>query len=281
MLEFLVYLFLFGIGLAVGSFVNVAILRFGFFESPQARSHCMACASQIRAFDLIPVFSFLFLKGKCRACGSALSVQYPIVEILVAALFVLAYKTAPPLIELWSLLAFLSLLIFISGLIALVVYDIRHTLVPMPFVWLLIASASAASLFRSLFSHSFAPLLDSFWGGLALSGFFFAVYVLSRGRGMGLGDAYVAGAVGILLGLFRGIEAVMFAVWIGTAVYLLVMALSSLLRRVRLFGGFARVTMKTELPFIPFLAFGALLALFTDLSPLAFGAWLAQTLTSP
>jgi|CXWL01.1.fsa_nt_gi prepilin signal peptidase PulO-like enzyme (type II secretory pathway) len=273
-----VYIFLFGIGLAVGSFVNVAILRFGFSESPQSRSHCMACAAQISSFDLVPVFSFLLLKGKCRACGSALSTQYPLVEILTAVLFVLAYATMPPLLSLWSLLAFLSLLVFLSGLVALVVYDLRHTLVPMPFVWTLLVSAGAASLFQSLFAQSLSPLYDSAWGGVALSGFFFAIYAVTRGRGMGLGDAYVAGAVGILLGLFRGIEAIMFSVWIGTAVYLLVMLLSSLLRRFRLFRGFARVTMKTELPFIPFLALGTALALFTGISPLAFGAWLATIL---
>ncbi len=278
MLDALVYVFLFGIGLAVGSFLNVAILRFGFSESPQARSHCMACAAQISSFDLIPIFSFLLLKGKCRACGSALSVQYPLVEILTALLFVLAYITLPPLLNVWSLSAFVSLLVFLSGLVALVVYDLRHTLVPMPFVWVLLVSASLASLFQAVFAQSLHPLYDSAWGGIALSGFFFAIYAVTRGRGMGLGDAYVAGAVGILLGLLRGIEAVMFSVWIGTAVYLLIMLLSSLFRRFRLFRGLARVNMKTELPFIPFLALGTLLALFTGISPLAFGAWLATIL---
>lgn len=278
MLGVLAYVFLFGIGLAVGSFVNVAVLRFGFAESPQARSHCMACGEQIRAFDLIPVVSFFLLKGKCRACGSALSMQYPIVEITTGILFALAYATVPPLFQMWSLLAFLSLLVFLSGLVALVAYDIRHTLVPMPFVWLLLISAGAASACQSLFAHSFAPLIDSVCGAVSLSGFFFAIYLVTRGRGMGLGDAYVAGAIGILLGLFRGIEAVMFGVWIGTIVYLFVMLLSSLLKGKRLFARFPRVTMKTELPFIPFLALGTLLALFTPISPLAFGAWLASTI---
>ncbi len=278
MLEFLPYLFLFGIGCAVGSFVNVAILRFGFSESQQSRSHCMACGEQIRAFDLIPLFSFFALSGKCRACGSALSVQYPIVELSTALLFILAYATTPPLLEAWSLAAFVSLLVFLSVLVALVVYDIRHTLVPMPFVWLLVASALAASAAQSMFMHSFAPLIDSAYGALALSGFFFGVYVVTRGKGMGLGDAYIAGAIGTLLGLLRGIEAIMLSVWIGTIVYLLVMLLSSVLSKLRLFGRGVRVTMKTELPFIPFLALGTLLGLFTGISPLAFAAQIASLL---
>lgn len=303
-----VLIFLFGIGLAAGSFLNVVILRFGYSESPQARSHCMACGAQIHASDLVPVLSFIILKGKCRACGSALSRQYPLVEVSTALLFVLAFISVPPVLTLWSLLSFVALLVFLAGLVALVVYDVRHTLVPMPFVWLLVFSATAASILQSISSGSLDPLIDSAEGAFALFGFFFLVYAVTRGRGMGLGDAYVAGAVGILLGLIRGIEAVMFAVWIGTAFYLLVMAVSSLLKRLRLFGRSPRVTsaseerganlfawrpsaaeaktpsvitMKTELPFVPFLALGTVLAVCTAVSPLSFGVWLAQTLTLP
>lgn len=278
MVNALAAVFLFGIGLAVGSFVNVAVLRFGFKESSQARSHCMSCAAQIKAYDLVPIFSYLLLRGKCRACGSALSIQYPLVEITTGIFFLLAYIVMPPVLNQWSLVAFFSLLVFLAGFIALVAYDVRHTLVPMPFVWTLIVSALSASVSQSLFVGSFFPLIDSAWGAFALSGFFFAIYVLTKGRGMGLGDAYVAGAIGILLGLLRGIEAVMLAVWIGTVLSLALMALSSLLRKFRLFGRMARVTMKTELPFIPYLALGTFLALFTGISPLAFGAWLASVL---
>ena len=269
---------LFGFGLIVGSFLNVVILRFGFLESPQKRSHCMSCGTLIRAYDLVPVISFMFLRGRCRACGSRLSLQYPLVELSTAILFALAVILVPPSASVWSAAAFLSLLAFLAILVALVVYDIRHTLVPMPFLYTLLASAFSAPLFQSIGVSSWAPLFDALLGGSVLSGFFFGIYLLTRGKGMGLGDAYVAGAGGLLLGLVRGIEAVMFGVWGGTLYYLLVMLLSSVFARISLLGRIPRVTMKTEVPFVPFLALGILTALFTDLSPLSFVTWLLNTI---
>lgn len=276
MLTVIPYVFLGFLGLAVGSFLNVVILRFGFSESKQDRSHCMACGVQIRSYDLIPVLSYFLLSGKCRACGSALSAQYPIVELLVASLFLLAWHSIPPAFSFFSIAAFVALLVFLSSLVALVVYDVRHTLVPMPFIYVLVVSALLAPLFQSFAISSYDPLLDSLAGGVALSGFLYALHLITKGRGMGMGDVYIAGAVGLLLGLFRGIEALMFAVWSGTLLYLGVMLLSSILKLFRLSLGFKRVTMKTELPFVPFLAFGVLLALFTSISPIGFGAWLSE-----
>lgn len=277
MLDILPLFFLGVFGLIVGSFLNVVILRFGFGESRQPRSHCMSCAAAIQAYDLIPVVSYLYLRGRCRVCGSALSLQYPLVEIGTALLFLAAYTILPPVTTL-GYLAFASLLVFLSLLVVLTVYDLRHTLVPMPFIVLLASSAVAAATFQSIVAQSFASLIDGAWGALALSAFFYTIYAVTRGRGMGLGDAYIAGAAGMLLGLTRGIEAVMLAFWIGTLIALPILLLSSLLARFRLFWGGRRVTMKTELPFVPFLALGVVLALFTDLSPLAFGTWLAQLL---
>lgn len=263
-------------GLIVGSFLNVLILRFGFTESRQSRSHCMACGQQIHAFDLIPIISFVTLKGRCRRCGSKLLVQYPIVELSVAILFLLSWHLLPPAVGLWSVLAFISLLIFLVSLVGLVVYDVRHTLVPLPFVFVLLAAAFFAPVFQSISIASFDPILDALFGGIVLAGFLLTLHLVTRGKGMGMGDVYIAAAVGLLLGLFRGIEALMFAVWIGTIFYLSIMALSSILKLFRLPRRFSRVTMKTELPFVPFLALGVLLALFTDISPLAFGAWLSH-----
>ena len=228
----------------------------------------MACDRELAWHDLLPVLSFSLLSGRCRACGSALSIQYPLVELAVGALFLLSFLIVPPVFSFWSVVAFIALLVFLAALAGLTAYDIRHTLVPMPFVWALCASASAASLSQGLSTHSFQPLFDSALGGLALLGFFFAIVLLTRGRGMGEGDAYVAGSIGILLGFFRGIEAVMIGVWSGTAIALLLLLASSLSGKTGLFPGHSRVTMKTELPLIPFLAFGVAVALFTAFSPI-------------
>ena len=97
---------------------------------------------------------------------------------------------------------------------------------------------------------------------------------------MGMGDVYVAGAIGALLGFMRGSEAVMMGVWLGTAVALIVLSLSSLFRLSRLLPQNLHVTMKTELPLVPFLAAGTIAALFTDFSPLAAVAALTNLFSS-
>jgi prepilin signal peptidase PulO-like enzyme (type II secretory pathway) len=273
-----ILLFLFIFGLIVGSFLNVVLFRFGFAESRQSRSHCMACNALIKSYDLVPFASYVLLSGRCRSCGSALSVQYPLVELATASLFALAYQFFPASFSVFSAAAFIALLAFLACLVLVAAYDMRHTLVPIQFAAALAASAVFASASQAFEVGSFVPIADSFLGGAALSGFFFILFLITRGKGMGLGDAYIAGAVGILLGFSRGIEAVMLAVWGGTLFYLATLALSSLLAHFGLLPSRARVTMKTEVPFVPFLALGALLALFTDISPLAAAAALTQSL---
>jgi len=268
--------FIFVAGLCVGSFVNVVIFRFGFGETPLPRSHCMACGAPIRWYDLIPVISYLLLRGRCRACGSSFSWQYPAVEAGMGILFLLAFLLVPPALSFWSVFAFVMLLAFLASLVALVAYDVMHTLVPMPFVYALAGSAFLAASAQSMFAASYLPIADALSGAAVLFAFFFALVMITRGRGMGMGDAYVALSLGLLLGLFRGIEAVMLAVWSATVFYIALLLLSSVRAKKRLLPNLSRVTMKTELPFVPFLALGTLLALFTSLSPLSLSDWLSN-----
>lgn len=256
---------LFFLGLCVGSFVNVLTFRFGFSETASPRSLCMACDKQIAWYDLVPVLSYAALSGRCRECGSGLSIQYPLVELGVGALFLFAFLIVPPLLSFFSILAFAALLTFLAALVGLVAYDIRHTLVPMPFLYALIAAAAVAAAAQSAGAGSLLPIEDAAAGGAALFLFFMALFLGTRGKGMGEGDAYAAAAIGIMLGFFRGIEAVMIGVWSATIIALLLLALSK-----------KRVTMKTEVPLIPFLAFGFLVALYTDFSPLSLVAPLAN-----
>ena len=252
----LVLLFLFVMGLCAGSFVNVVVLRFGFDERAPERSHCMACNAQLAWYDLLPVISFFILRARCINCGSALSRQYPLVELSVALSFLGSGIFVPPMLSFFSLLAFGALLFFLAALTALVAYDIRHTLVPMPFVYALLGSALVASISQSIFSSSWVPLYDSAIGGGLLFIFFMLIVLITKGKGMGAGDAYVVGAIGILFGFMRGTEVVMTGVWAGTIIGLLMLVFKK------------RTTLKTELPLIPFLAFGTIVGLFTNFSPL-------------
>lgn len=272
--DILLLFFIFVFGLLVGSFLNVLSLRFGFTESRRPRSACTACEETLRWYELIPVFSYLFLRGQCRTCGSAISVQYPLLELSLGVLFVLALRASLPLAFPFGALSFLTLLFFLSVLALIVVYDIRHTLVPLPFSIALIAAATSVRLVDAFVLGSAAPLHDAAFGALALGGFIAAVVAVTRGRGMGVGDIYVAVALGILFGVSRGIDVMTLAFWLGALGGLSLIA-GSMLRRSGVrgaTGGVPSYTMKSEVPFVPFLGAAALIGLFSAFSPLAFVA---------
>jgi prepilin signal peptidase PulO-like enzyme (type II secretory pathway) len=264
MLEALLLVFLFLLGIIVGSFVNVTVLRFGFSEKPNSRSHCPHCGKGIRWYDLLPVISFFILGGRCRECGSSISRQYPVVELIVGILYVLTYVSMPIGSSVLALVGFLGVLLFWTALIAVVAYDVKHTLVPLPFVLFLTAGALVVRFSEAVQQASMSPLIDATLGAFILGGFFASVSLLSGGRGMGLGDAYIAFGIGVLLGIMRGIEAVVMGVWIGTIFYVILLTLS----RTQLLPRRLRVTMKSELPFAPWLFLGTAMALFTTFSPL-------------
>ncbi|HEY4510898.1 MAG TPA: prepilin peptidase [Candidatus Paceibacterota bacterium] len=271
MIDVLPAFFFFFVGIAAGSFVNVAVLRFGFTERPNPRSECPHCGALISWHDLVPVFSYLALSGRCRFCGSRLTLQYPLVEFGLGALFALSYVFYPPSLIPLSLIAFFALLLFWAAFVAIVAYDIRHTLIPLSFVAILSAAAITRRLAEAAFLGSVSPLLDAALGALLLGGFFFLVFLVTRGKGMGIGDSYVGAGMGILLGLERGIDAALLGMWIGTLVSLILLS-----SRVALFNGGRRVNMKTELPFAPWLFLGTALALFTDWSALGVAEWLTN-----
>lgn len=273
-------LFVFVVGLSVGSFVNVTVFRFGFSERTSPRSRCMACDEIIEWYDLVPFLSYVMLRGRCRRCGSHLSRQYPLVELAVATLFLAALLVVPPTAAPFSLLAFTALLVFLAAFTGLVAYDLRHMLVPMPFAYVLIGAAFFAALCQSITTGTLLPLSDAVLGAISLGGFFLAIVLFTRGKGMGAGDVYVAVAIGLLLGFARGTDAIIMGVWFGTLVALGMLALSSIMRHTRLFAHRLHVTMKTELPLVPFLAVGTALALFTDWSPLAAAASLTALFTT-
>ncbi|TAJ15446.1 prepilin peptidase [Patescibacteria group bacterium] len=278
MIDVALPIFIFAMGASVGSFINVVTLRFGFSEKVRNRSHCMACDIPIASHDLIPIFSFFFLGGRCRHCKSKLTLQYPIVELLLGVLFLSLWYTMPPSLTFWSLVNFVSVLVFLSTLVALVVYDLKHTLVPLAFAYTLLVSGFVATSANAFRISSLNPIFDGLIGGAVLFAFFAGIVFVTRGKGMGMGDAYIAGAVGVLLGIWRGIEAVSFGVWIATALYLTLLLLSSLLKKTTLLPAPFRVTIRKELPFIPFIAIGVLISLFTNLSPLEFGSWIGTFL---
>ena len=252
--------FLFGLfGLIVGSFLNVVILRRG-VRPLSGRSSCTRCGDPIRWFDLVPLFSWLALRGRCRACGSRISAQYPIVEAVTSILFALAGGAGI------SLAALLFVLPIIAILIAIAVYDLRHTIIPDEWVW----AFGALALAPNILMPPYYPLTLQDAGYIVALGFaaaapLFLLWLVSSGRWMGLGDAKLALGIGWLLGE-EGLIAVFGAFVLGTLVLVPFMLIERAVTHRAGYSSAARgLTMKSEVPFGPFLVASTLVVLFSGM----------------
>ncbi len=237
------------LGAVVGSFAGVVAERLHTGESwVSERSRCNSCARELGVFDLVPVLSWLVSFGRCRSCGSTITALYVVVEAALAFVFYFAYTT----LGLGVPLAFF--LGAVSTLTVIVLYDLRHTVVP-----------PGPSLLFGFFSLGYALMtlqsLESFGLTLACAGVvglcFFMAYFLSSGRVMGLGDAPIAFSLS-LLAAGHVISGILFSFWIGGIVGIAILVTRPKGHR-----------MGIEVPFVPFLAAGFLLAFFTSWNPLA------------
>ena len=216
------------------------------------RSRCNSCARFLGPKDLVPVLSYLVSGGKCSGCGSRVPVLYLVLESVLALSFLAAYLV----------LGFSILLpVFLAALIVLayiVVYDLRHTVVPVMASNLLMALGFVMAALRT-------GSLDDF--GLTLMtagaiGFgFFLLYALSRGRAMGLGDTPVALGLSLLCAPYA-YGGLLLSFWVGAVIGIFILVS----RR----GG---PRMGIEVPFVPFLAVGYLIAFFFSWNPLLMLTW--------
>ena len=234
----MILVFLFLTGLVFGSFANVIILRLNTGESLIFKgSRCFFCSQKLQWFELIPIVSFLVLRGRCRSCRSRISWQYPVVELASGFLFLLIYVSTATSTDIWSLgltTAFFWLLLVIS------VYDIRHKIIPNSLVYLAVIIA----FLPLIIGQQLAPNLIS---GIALFSFFAFLWWVSNGRWMGFGDAKLALAIGIFLGWPLSFVGVLLSFWVGALFGLVLIFLR-------------RLHLKTHVPFGPFLSMGALTA---------------------
>jgi leader peptidase (prepilin peptidase)/N-methyltransferase len=230
-------------GLIIGSFLNVAIYRLPREESlVTPRSRCPACQTPIRPWDNIPVLSFLFLRGRCRACGHPIGWRYPFVEILTGALFAFAVMH-------FGVTAYtLSILVFLSALIVITFIDLDHQIIPNAITLPGIPFGLMAGL---LFEDP--PFLDRAIGALAGAGFLYLVLLYGSAvygqDAMGEGDLNLIAMAGAFLG------------WKGVVITILVGCLSGSAVGLTLIG-LRRLHRRAHIPFGPFLALGAVVALF-------------------
>ncbi len=260
------------LGTIVGSFLNVVVLRLGTGMSPTGRSRCFSCGKQLGVFDLVPILSFLALRGHCRYCGTRISFQYPIVEAISGFMFLLIYLKFEGVFYSPSFFVFgemLVALIISSFLLAITVYDIIHKIIPNPLVFSFIGLSAFLAFIRYIVqmpSMSGISLTLDLLAGPILFLFFYALWKVSNGTWMGLGDGKLALGIGLSLGFVSGLSAVIIGFWIGAIFGVSLMLISKVLPLIRLNGGSIAVTMRTEIPFAPFLILGMAIVYFCDIS---------------
>ena len=201
-------------GIVIGSFLNVLILRTPIKESITfKRSHCMSCGHTLAWYDLFPLFSYLFLGGKCRYCKAHISCQYPIVEGANGILYIIIYLCHGFTIE--TILYCLCT----SALLSLSVIDARTREIPVGFN-IFIFILGLIRLLTDL-SHWSQYVIGFF----AVSGFLFLLILITKGRGMGGGDMKLMAATGLLLGWKLNILAFLLGCVLASVIHLTMMAI--------------------------------------------------------
>lgn len=211
------------------------------------QSHCPRCNAHITWKDNIPVVSYLLLRGKCRQCGQRISIQYPLVEIITGVVFAsVGYFYSIGSIN--PLLGGVFYVFAFACLVVIFVYDLKYMEVPMNAMWLAIAFLITANGITDLTSGS----AGGFWSSITVmhvlsaavaAGFFFGLSFVSDETWMGYGDAFIAAAIGLLLGPMGTFLALLVAFCVGAFYGIGLMIVR-------------KKTMKTEIPFGPFLIFG-------------------------
>ena len=272
MVSFVIFLF----GLAVGSFLNAFIYRLEVQQKlrpvphdrekvsvtvMRGRSFCPSCSHTLAWQDLIPLLSFALLKGRCRYCKEKISFQYPLIELATGLLFVavlwfvlpelslviptltkLSFPQAAQLAYLWTIASLLTVIF---------VYDLKHFVIPDKVLYPAILVVGMWYLVSSVLfdAYTYYQLLITFYSALGTAGFFLAIYLLSKGRAMGFGDVKLAFFMGLFLSWPNILVAMSLAFGIGAIVGLTLIFLK-------------RKTMRSEVPFGPFLILGIFAALF-------------------
>lgn len=250
MLTFIIEIIVvFILGLVLGSFANVCIYRMPRDLSIiKPNSHCTNCNKFIKWYDNIPILSYIFLRGKCRNCGSKISIIYPTIEFICGLLF----------LSMYFLYGFSFMLIpfclFVFSLLVITVIDFQFQIIPDEISFFLIIFGLMVSFFNTNLGETISTrLLNSFLGVLAGGGFLLLVAIVGKwifGKdAMGGGDIKMMAGVGA----FIGWDKVLFAIFIA-CVFGSIVGVSLILLK--------KINKKQEIPFGPYLAISSYLVLF-------------------
>lgn len=225
-------------GLIFGSFGNATVIRLAKGETLGGRSHCPHCLHMLAWYDLLPILSFFMLRGKCRYCKKPIALQYLMMELTCAAVFLLAFASSPHNVATAATTA-----IVFFGLLLICLFDFHHQQIPDAFTAIVLVGAVASVALRGT-----ADVPDALYGAAIGIVWFGFQWVISRGALVGSGDIWLAGAIGIWLGSGATVTMLMVSYIIGAIVAsYLVLSKKMALK-------------KSYLPFAPFMATGAVVA---------------------
>ncbi|MBI4999389.1 prepilin peptidase [Candidatus Gottesmanbacteria bacterium] len=243
-MDLLTLIFIFTLGLCIGSFLNVLIYRLPRSLPITGRSFCPKCQKKISWHDNIPLLSFILLRGRCRHCHSPISWQYPLVELATGIFTIFNFQFS--IFNEFSIFQLLFDLLIVYALIVIFFTDLRYEIIPDQIVY----PAILISLIYNFLSYF--PFTEVFWGylltGFGAAGFFLFLYFLTRKKGMGLGDVKLAALMGLFLGFPKIIIALYLAFLTGAVIGVILVLIGK-----KKFG--------EQIPFGPFLAGATILSL--------------------
>lgn len=234
---YILYILIFILGTIIGSFLNVVIYRIPRNESIIfPASHCTYCNHELKPFDLIPIISYVLLKGKCRYCGKNISLRYPIVELITGLIFVIIFH--------YFNISILSLsYIFLSVILVILSFiDAKHKLIPNK---ILLTGLIGIIIFRILMYNE--GIMDYLIGSIIGGGIFLLVSIVS-GEGMGGGDIKLMALIGLFIGRKLTLLTMFFAVILGAIVGVVLIFLKI-------------KTRKDAIPFVPFISIGCIISI--------------------
>ena len=228
------FVIIFILGLLIGSFLNVVIYRLPLNKSIIfPASHCPNCDTKLKYYDLIPILSYISTKGKCRYCGEKISLQYPIVELLTALLFLLTFLKYGLNTE------FIIFSILIGSLIVISFIDIKYQIIPNEITFSFIPIGLIISL---IFNH--ICFINSLLGLIIPAGLLLLIAFIYK-KGMGIGDVKLIGMIGVFIGWKFALISIFIGALIGS-IYGIYMMVTD------------KMTRQTRIPFGPFISLGAI-----------------------
>ncbi len=244
-------------GLCVGSFINAFVWRYHYNQKIKipknklsilnGRSLCPKCRHKLWPFDLIPVLSWIFLRGKCRYCKESISIQYPTVELLTTLIFGLSYLFWKFNSNYLNIFLFICWLLILTGLLSLTIYDVKWKILPSKIIYTTGIFVIIYILLKLFYKNDFNVLGESLIGFLILGGLFYILFQYSKGLWIGGGDIRLGALLGLLVGGPLSAILLLFIASLGGTFFSLPFLINGKLKR------------NSSIPFGPFLVLGSII----------------------